>query len=121
RADAPAAPSDVLVGRAEDPDFRRNTMNELTQIAGDYRSPFKTRYDNFIGGRFVAPVAGTYFDNITPITGAVVCEVARSGRAAVERALDAAHAADRKSVGEGESGDAGRGGDEQEKEVDEAE
>ena len=68
-------------------------MNELTQIAGDYRSPFKTRYDNFIGGRFVAPVAGTYFDNITPITGAVVCEVARSGAADVERALDAAHTA----------------------------
>ncbi|MDW4550810.1 aldehyde dehydrogenase [Defluviimonas sp. D31] len=68
-------------------------MNELTQIEGEYSSPFKTRYDNFIGGSFVAPVGGSYFDNITPITGAVVCEVARSGAADVELALDAAHAA----------------------------
>ncbi|MCB2128915.1 MAG: aldehyde dehydrogenase [Rhodobacteraceae bacterium] len=68
-------------------------MNEMTDIVSGYRSPFKTRYDNFIGGRFVPPVGGTYFDNITPITGAVVCEVARSGAADVELALDAAHAA----------------------------
>ncbi|KPP93620.1 MAG: aldehyde dehydrogenase AldB [Rhodobacteraceae bacterium HLUCCA08] len=68
-------------------------MNEMTQVAGDYQSPFKARYDNFIGGRFVAPVGGRYFDNITPITGAKVCEVARSGAADVDLALDAAHAA----------------------------
>ena len=68
-------------------------MNEMTQIASTYNSPFKTRYDNFIGGRFVAPVGGQYFENITPISGAVVCEVARSGAADVELALDAAHAA----------------------------
>lgn len=68
-------------------------MNEMTQIQSDYVSPFKTRYDNFIGGKFVAPVDGQYFDNITPITGQKVCEVARSGAADVELALDAAHAA----------------------------
>ena len=68
-------------------------MNVMTQTEGQFASPFKTRYDNFIGGRFVAPVNGTYFENITPITGAVVCEVARSGAADVELALDAAHAA----------------------------
>ncbi len=36
---------------------------------------------------------GKYFDNVTPITGAKVCEVARSDAADVELALDAAHAA----------------------------
>ena len=68
-------------------------MNDMTQKAGLNGSPFKTRYDNFIGGTFVPPVAGRYMDNITPITGAKVCEVARSDAADVELALDAAHAA----------------------------
>ncbi len=56
-------------------------------------NPFKPRYDNFIGGRFVAPVKGEYFANITPITGQPFCEVARSTAEDVELALDAAHAA----------------------------
>ena len=68
-------------------------MNQMTEVAAEYTSPFKDRYDNFIGGAFVAPVEGRYFDNVTPITGARVCEVARSSAADVERALDAAHAA----------------------------
>ena len=69
-------------------------MNEMSPLAIDnFVSPFKTRYDNFIGGKFVAPVNGRYFQNITPITGQVVCEVARSDAADVELALDAAHAA----------------------------
>ncbi len=68
-------------------------MNEMTQVAAEYTSPFKDRYDNFIGGTFVATVKDQYFDNITPITGAKVCEVARSTAEDVELALDAAHAA----------------------------
>jgi aldehyde dehydrogenase len=59
----------------------------------DTVSPFKTRYDNYIGGAFTPPVNGRYFDNITPIDGSVVCQVARSDGADVERALDAAHGA----------------------------
>jgi aldehyde dehydrogenase len=54
---------------------------------------FKTRYDNFIGGRWVAPVNGRYFENTSPVNGRVLCEVARSDAADVELALDAAHAA----------------------------
>jgi aldehyde dehydrogenase len=54
---------------------------------------FKARYDNFIGGKFVAPVAGQYFDVITPISGKVYTQAARSTEADIERALDAAHAA----------------------------
>ncbi|NMG44369.1 aldehyde dehydrogenase family protein [Aromatoleum toluvorans] len=54
---------------------------------------FKTRYDNFIGGKWVAPVRGQYMDNVTPITGRKFCEVARSSAEDIELALDAAHAA----------------------------
>ncbi|ALV05016.1 acetaldehyde dehydrogenase ExaC [Roseateles depolymerans] len=54
---------------------------------------FKPRYDNFIGGRWVAPVEGQYFDVITPISGKVYTQAARSGAADIELALDAAHAA----------------------------
>ena len=53
----------------------------------------RPKYDNFIGGKFVPPVGGQYFDNISPIDGGVVCQVARSGEADIELALDAAHAA----------------------------
>ena len=56
-------------------------------------SPFAKSYDNFIGGKWVAPVAGRYFDNISPITGKAVCQIARSGSEDIELALDAAHAA----------------------------
>lgn len=54
---------------------------------------FKARYDNFINGAFVAPVEGRYFDVITPINGKPYTQVARSGAADIERALDAAHGA----------------------------
>ncbi|TBO34210.1 aldehyde dehydrogenase [Aquabacterium lacunae] len=54
---------------------------------------FKTRYDNFINGKFVAPVGGQYFDVITPINGRVFTQAARSTEADIELALDAAHAA----------------------------
>jgi aldehyde dehydrogenase len=54
---------------------------------------FKSRYDNFIGGKFVPPASGQYFDVLTPINGMPYTQAARSGAADVERALDAAHAA----------------------------
>ncbi|MEY2654748.1 MAG: hypothetical protein RLZZ524_1776, partial [Pseudomonadota bacterium] len=54
---------------------------------------YKPRYDNFIGGKFEAPVEGRYFDVVTPINGQVYTQAARSTAADVERALDAAHAA----------------------------
>ncbi|EGK72674.1 MAG: aldehyde dehydrogenase family protein [Methyloversatilis sp.] len=54
---------------------------------------FKPRYDNFIGGKWVAPVEGQYFDNISPVTGKVFCQAARSQAADIDLALDAAHKA----------------------------
>ncbi|GFO81326.1 MAG: hypothetical protein A49_09530 [Methyloceanibacter sp.] len=53
----------------------------------------RTRYDNFIGGDWVAPVDGRYFDNISPVTGKSVCQIARSQAADIDLALDAAHKA----------------------------
>ena len=54
---------------------------------------FKSRYENFIGGEWVAPAEGNYFENVTPVTGKPYCEIPRSTSADVEKALDAAHAA----------------------------
>ena len=50
-------------------------------------------YDNFIGGKFVAPVEGRYFNNLSLITGAKLCQIARSTAADIDLALDAAHKA----------------------------
>ncbi len=52
---------------------------------------FKSHYDNYIGGQWVKPVGGTYFDNISPVNGQPYCQVARSSEADINLALDAAH------------------------------
>ncbi|MGD9811974.1 MAG: aldehyde dehydrogenase [Sphingobium sp.] len=56
-------------------------------------SPFAESYNNYIGGRWVAPKSGRYFDNISPVNGRLLCRIARSGAEDIEAALDAAHAA----------------------------
>ncbi len=68
------------------------TKVETFEIKG---SPFQSRYDNFIGGKWVAPKSGRYMENLSPVTGQVLCEVARSDASDIEAALDAAHAARR--------------------------
>jgi len=54
---------------------------------------FKPRYQNFIGGQWVEPQNGCYFDNISPVNGEVICEIPRSNYLDIELALDAAHKA----------------------------
>ncbi|MBA9004012.1 acetaldehyde dehydrogenase ExaC [Thermomonospora cellulosilytica] len=54
---------------------------------------YAAQYDNFIGGEWVPPVEGRYFDNPSPVDGKVFTRVARSGAADIDLALDAAHAA----------------------------
>lgn len=54
---------------------------------------FKSQYENFIGGEWVAPVKGEYFDDISPVDGKVFTKVADSTSEDVELALDAAHKA----------------------------
>ncbi len=63
----------------------------LERVGGQIK--VRNRYDNFIGGEWVAPVKGQYFDNPTPISGEIICSVARSTAEDIEKALDAAHAA----------------------------
>src|SRR5215475_9159743 len=67
----------------------------LQQSLDKLKSSIKLRstYDNFIGGEWVKPVGGAYFDNISPITSKPVCQVARGQAADIELALDAAHKA----------------------------
>jgi aldehyde dehydrogenase len=54
---------------------------------------FKNRYENFIGGKWIAPVKGIYFDNISPVNGKKFCEVPRSSAEDIELALNSAHTA----------------------------
>lgn len=54
---------------------------------------FKAKYDNYIGGQWVAPAGGEYFDNVSPVTGEVFTQAARSRKEDVELAIDAALAA----------------------------
>ncbi|WP_248122202.1 aldehyde dehydrogenase family protein [Micrococcus lacusdianchii] len=51
---------------------------------------FKSRYEHFIGGEWAPPVKGQYFENVTPVTGKVFCEVARGTAEDIDAALDAA-------------------------------
>lgn len=66
---------------------------ELARVGIDIEFPYKTRYDNYIGGRWVPPVNGQYFDNVSPVTGKNFCAVPRSDQDDIELALDAAHRA----------------------------
>ncbi|MET1113889.1 MAG: aldehyde dehydrogenase family protein [Comamonas sp.] len=61
--------------------------------SADALHSFQPRYDNFIGGQWVPPAGGEYFEVITPITGKPYTQAARGTAADIEKALDAAHAA----------------------------
>ena len=54
---------------------------------------FKARYENWIGGKWVPPVKGQYFENVTPVTGKQFTEAALGTPEDIELALDAAHQA----------------------------
>ncbi len=59
----------------------------------DAKVSYQSRYENWIGGDWVAPVKGQYFENVSPVNGKPFTEVARSTGEDIELALDAAHAA----------------------------
>jgi aldehyde dehydrogenase len=77
------------------------TFEKSQEISMIYAAPgaagakhvYKSQYNNFIGGQWVAPVKGQYFDVITPVNGKVYTQAARSTAEDIELALDAAHAA----------------------------
>jgi aldehyde dehydrogenase len=72
-------------------------MTTIEQIPSTIVDPagagIRSRYENFIGGDWVAPTTGEYRDNVTPATGEAFTQVAYSSAADIELALDAAHAA----------------------------
>jgi len=61
--------------------------------SADAKVQFKSQYDNFIGGQWIPPVKGQYFDVVTPISGKSYTQAARSSAEDIELALNAAHAA----------------------------
>lgn len=63
----------------------------LTTTAEVLKKPqFKDQYDNFIGGKWIAPAKGEYFDNVSPVDGASFTKIARSTEEDIEKAIDAA-------------------------------
>jgi aldehyde dehydrogenase len=69
------------------------TTLTLSQSKPVDRPSVKEKYDHFIGGKWVAPSSGEYFDNISPIDGKVFTRAARGNKEDVEKAIDAAHIA----------------------------
>jgi aldehyde dehydrogenase len=69
------------------------TTLTLSQSKPVDRPSVKEKYDHFIGGKWVAPSSGEYFDNISPIDGKVFTNAARGNKEDVEKAIDAAHEA----------------------------
>ena len=61
--------------------------------SADALMAYESRYGNFIGGEWVPPSGGEYFENPTPVTGQTFCEIPRSTEADIDKALDAAHGA----------------------------
>jgi aldehyde dehydrogenase len=49
------------------------------------KAHFRPRYGNYIGGKWVEPASGKYFENVTPITGRTFCEIPRSNAQDIER------------------------------------
>ncbi|MDP2780437.1 aldehyde dehydrogenase [Devosia sp.] len=68
-------------------------MNKPEFLGQRTKSPFKPKYGNYIGGQWLDALDGETFENTSPVTGQVICEVARSKAADMEKALDAAHKA----------------------------
>ncbi|QGZ66031.1 aldehyde dehydrogenase family protein [Paraburkholderia acidisoli] len=69
---------------------------DLKNLGLDVEYPYRQRYENYIGGKWVAPEGGDYFENVSPINGQPFCRVPRSTGVDVDLAIDAAHAARRK-------------------------
>ncbi len=65
--------------------------NVATNVRNAVEKPtFKNQYENFIGGKWVAPKSGQYFENTSPVDGQVFTKIARSTEADINLAIDAA-------------------------------
>ena len=77
---------------ADVPAFGHTTVYAQPGTEGS-KVTFKPRYEHWIGGQWVAPVKGQYFENISPVNGKPFTEVARGTAEDIDAALDAAWAA----------------------------
>ncbi|TQI70566.1 aldehyde dehydrogenase [Gramella sp. Hel_I_59] len=66
------------------------STTQTTEKKGIQKPEFKDTYDNFIGGKWTAPVKGEYFESISPVDGNSFTKVARSTEDDVNKAIDAA-------------------------------
>ena len=48
---------------------------DLKQLGLDVEYPYRQQYDNYIGGKWVPPVKGEYFENVSPINGQPFCRI----------------------------------------------
>ncbi len=87
---------DAAIRAASFPPFGGRTVSSKVYAAPNTPGSlvtFKSRYQNYIGGEWVEPAQGKYFENISPVNGKAFCEVPRSDAKDIDRALDAAHKA----------------------------
>ncbi len=78
-------------------DYKKNKNKTMETLEASHKTvdkpKFKAQYEHFIGGEFVKPAKGEYFDNISPIDGKAFTQAARGTKDDVEKAIDAAHKA----------------------------
>ncbi len=56
-----------------------------------YNKPkFKDQYENYIGGKWIKPIDGEYFDDISPVDGSIIARVPRSNNKDIDAAVAAA-------------------------------
>ncbi len=67
-----------------------STLTEPRSTTLLQRPEFKSRYDNYIDGKFTPPVKGQYFDVVSPVDGKNFTQVAHSSKEDLELAVDAA-------------------------------
>lgn len=66
------------------------STTESTAAQAIQKPKFKDQYENFIGGKWVAPTKGEYFENVSPVDGASFTKIPRSNEDDVNAAIDAA-------------------------------
>jgi aldehyde dehydrogenase len=49
--------------------YNMSTLTEPRSATLLQRPEFKSRYDNYINGKFTPPVKGQYFDVVSPVDG----------------------------------------------------
>ncbi|RXJ99041.1 MULTISPECIES: aldehyde dehydrogenase family protein [Arcobacteraceae] len=68
-------------------------MSTEEKVLAFAKPEFKSQYENFIGGQWIAPKSGEYFENISPVDGEVLTKIPRSNEQDVEAAVQAAKTA----------------------------